>query len=174
MKHKEAKNDQVQTQRNAVCILYPQDEQEVQGIFSFTQEAAQQPVKIVGSLKNLQPNQAHGVSIHEYGDFYEIGNHYNPHNKQHGSPYYSEERHLGDLGNIKADQFGFGYYTLSNNQISLFGELSILGRSLAIHKNQDDMGQGESKISLVNGNSGSVVACGIIGIASKFINLQAK
>lgn len=44
-----------------------------------------------------------------------------------------EERHVGDLGNIKTNEEGVGYLALSDKFITLFGEHSILGRSVVIH-----------------------------------------
>ena len=35
---------------------------------------------------------------------------------------------------------------------------------LAIHEKMDDMGLGGDEMSLVNGNAGSRIACGIIGV----------
>lgn len=51
----------------------------------------------------------HGFHIHEKGDLSggckSAGGHYNPFGMTHGSRE-SEERHVGDLGNIEADENG--------------------------------------------------------------------
>ena len=49
--------------------------------------------------------------------------------------------------------------------ISLTGENSILGRSLVVHADPDDLGKGGHELSKSTGNAGARQACGIIGIA---------
>ena len=51
-----------------------------------------------------------------------------------------KERHVGDLGNIKTDEWGNGYYARADEYISLFGEFSVLGRSCVVHAGEDDLG----------------------------------
>jgi Cu-Zn family superoxide dismutase len=92
------------------------------------------------------------------------GAHYNPHNKLHGSPF-GEERHVGDLGNLMADPFGNAYMCLSDQQINLYGEYSIIGRSVVVRGNEDDLGRTKHADSVIDGNSGGVLACGVIGLA---------
>ena len=46
----------------------------------------------------------------------------------------------------------------------LFGQFSIIGRTIVLHQNQDDLGLGINAASLTTGNSGNRIACGIIGI----------
>lgn len=54
-----------------------------------------------------------------------------------------------------------------DQKISLIGPYSIIGRSLVINKNADDMGRGGNAESLVTGNAGPPVACGIIAVTNE-------
>jgi Cu-Zn family superoxide dismutase len=75
------------------------------------------------------------------------------------------ERHVGDLGNLISDASGNSYMCMDDNQISLFGEHSIIGRSVVVHDSEDDLGKKGDATSLLNGNSGARVACGVIGLS---------
>jgi len=111
------------TKRHAICILYP-NQSNVRGLASFSQDTISSPIKIAVSIKGLNPNGKHGIHIHEFGDLTQgcatAGPHFNPHNKKHGGPF-SEERHVGDLGNLTADPFGNSYMCFTDKQVSLFG-----------------------------------------------------
>ena len=93
----------------------------------------------------LKPNGEQGFHIHEFGDLSDGCNsacaHYNPFGKSHGCPG-TPERHVGDLGNLKTDLFGKAVYSTQDEVIELEGTHSIIGRSLIVHQNQDDCGQG--------------------------------
>ena len=52
----------------------------------------------------------------------------NPHNKTHGAPS-DEERHVGDLGNIKTDAQGNAKDTVQDKFIKLIGPESVVGVS---------------------------------------------
>ena len=120
------------------------------------------------SGKGLIPNGLQGFHIHEYGDLSEgcksACAHYNPFGKSHGCPG-RVNRHVGDLGNLKVDMFGQSNYTTTDDIISLSGDHSIIGRSLVIHKKEDDCGMGNNEESLKTGNAGERIACAVIGIA---------
>ena len=90
------------------------------------------------------------------------GPHYNPYNKTHGGPD-SQERHVGDLGNVEADSEGNATYELWDHQVTLFGEYSVLGRPCVLHRDEDDLGLGGHELSKTTGNAGPRVACGVIG-----------
>ncbi|CAG8478467.1 15698_t:CDS:2 [Acaulospora colombiana] len=92
------------------------------------------------------------------------GGHFNPFGKVHGAPE-DEERHVGDLGNVTADDGGNVKIIITDNKISLFGANTIVGRSVVVHKDVDDMGKGGAVDSLTTGNAGARLACGVIGIA---------
>lgn len=116
-------------------------------------------------LKGLAPNGVHGFHVHEFGDLSKLcdslGDHYNPLSKFHGGVLNSE-RHVGDLGNLVADESGN-----CNMTIRIPGKLDhFYGRSLVIHANEDDLGKKATVASKQNGTSGARIACGIIGRAA--------
>lgn len=90
------------------------------------------------------------------------GPHYNPYGLTHGGPNVAE-RHVGDLGNVIANESGNAEYHGEDSLITLFGKFSVLGRSCVLHAGEDDLGQGGHELSKTTGNSGGRVACGVIG-----------
>ena len=74
------------------------------------------------------------------------------------------ERHAGDLGNVQAGQDGVAKFDVSDSFISLSGERSILGRTMVVHADVDDLGKGGHELSKTTGNAGGRLACGVIGI----------
>ena len=52
--------------------------------------------------------------------------------------------------------------------VKLDGENSVLGRSIVVHKNEDDLGLGNHPDSKTTGNSGERVACGVIALSAPF------
>lgn len=115
-------------------------------------------VKIVGDFTGLTPGK-HGFHVHEHGecsgDFNSAGGHFNPTRKKHGGPD-SAERHVGDLGNIEADESGNAHYERVDTIISLSGSNSIVGKTIMIHAKEDDLKTDPS------GNSGVRIGCGVI------------
>ncbi|AJD09277.1 superoxide dismutase [Condylorrhiza vestigialis mutiple nucleopolyhedrovirus] len=147
----------------AICIISG----DVHGEVHFEQHAPEEIVYITGHLLNL-PRGLHGFHVHEFGDISNgctsAGEHFNPTHQQHGAPD-AAERHVGDLGNVRS--VGCTALTLinmSDNVISLYGPLSILGRSLVVHKDCDDLGLTDHPLSKTTGNSGGRLGCGIIGV----------
>ena len=82
-----------------------------------------------------------------------------------------KERHVGDLGNLKTDERGNAYWATTDPLIRLFGDSSVVGRSVVVHQDEDDLGRGGHADSLTTGHSGARVACGVIGLASSFKNI---
>ena len=68
-------------------------------------------------------------------------------------------QHVGDLGNVLADPDGRAVFRIMDRLVKVW---DIIGRSIVITENEDDLGTGESKLSAVDGNSGKRLACGII------------
>lgn len=54
---------------------------------------------------------------------------------------------------------------IQDKQISLTGAHSIVGRTLVVHADPDDLGAGGHELSKTTGNAGARIACGVIGLA---------
>lgn len=136
----------------------------VTGTIFFTQQDSK--VTVTGEITGLAPGQ-HGFHIHEFGDntngCTSAGAHFNPHGKTHGAPG-DEERHVGDLGNVTAGEDGKAKINMTDSMISLTGPLSIIGRTVVVHADVDDLGKGGVELSKTTGNAGGRLACGVIGI----------
>ncbi|RXG54574.1 Superoxide dismutase [Cu-Zn], partial [Armadillidium vulgare] len=71
-----------------------------------------------------------------------------------------EQKHVGDLGNIRVDDKGrFENQVISDDQVAFFGDGSIIGRSIVVHLKADDLGLGGDEESLKTGNAGARLAC---------------
>lgn len=124
----------------AVAIL----SEKVDGIVYFEQIEEESPTQVTAYFIDL-PAGKHGFHIHEFGDHSNgctsAGAHYNPLNTTHGSPYDSI-RHVGDMGNVVSKGEKETFFSLVDDSISLVGKYSVIGRSIVIHENEDDLGKG--------------------------------
>jgi Cu-Zn family superoxide dismutase len=149
----------------AISQIMTHDNKKVIGYIQFNE--MQNGTLITGVLDGLQKGE-HGMHIHEKGDptkcCAKLGDHYNPFKKNHGDRL-SSERHVGDLGNITFDENQQCNFSFMDNQVKLTGPYSVIGRSIIIHANKDDLGLGGNDASKINGNSGDRIAYGIIGYA---------
>ncbi|XP_046752013.1 superoxide dismutase [Cu-Zn] [Diprion similis] len=145
-----------------VCVLNG----EVKGTLFFEQAGDSSPVKVTGEVTGLKPG-LHGFHIHEFGDntngCTSAGPHFNPLGKEHGAPT-AEIRHVGDLGNIEAGKDGVAKVNITDKLIQLQGPHNILGRTVVVHADPDDLGLGGHELSKTTGNAGGRLACGVIGI----------
>ena len=120
------------------------------------------PTVIVGEIHGLTPG-VHGLHIHEYGNLSDgcksAGGHYNPDSVDHGD---INEGHVGDLGNITADEDGTARIEIVAPRVDLIGERSVVGRSFVVHADEDDLGKGGDAESLKTGNAGDRLGCGVI------------
>jgi Cu-Zn family superoxide dismutase len=113
----------------------------------------------------------HGFHIHEVGDCSapdasSAGPHFNPGSHEHGGPD-AEERHAGDLGNLDADADGEASYERMDTMLTFEGERSIIGRSVIVHVDPDDL------TSQPTGNAGGRVACGVIEVQETAVAVEA-
>ena len=145
--------------------------QKVFGSVVFEESNDLKSVKISVKLEGLTPG-LHGFHIHEAGN---IENnckgccaHFNPYGKSHGSPEDSE-RHVGDLGNVKADKDGKVNQVFYDKMIKLRGtKCNIVGRSVVVHTDEDNLGVPGDSESLKTGRAGSREACGVIGYLTAY------
>ncbi|KAI8994948.1 copper/zinc superoxide dismutase [Pilobolus umbonatus] len=147
---------------NAVAVLKGAD---VSGVVKFSQANENANTVIEATLTGLKPGK-HGFHIHEFGDntngCISAGPHYNPYGKTHGAPE-AAVRHAGDLGNIVADAKGEAKFKVEDNQIKLIGPYSVIGRTIVVHADEDDLGLGGHELSPATGNAGDRIACAVIG-----------
>lgn len=150
--------------QSAVAIVT--DNEQIKGVVRFSVIAEEKHTDgcvVDGVIDGLKPG-LHGLHIHECGDISKgcasLGKHYNPRNVRHGSPENDiDERHAGDLGNIEADCNGRAKFRFIDK---IVGVSEIIGRSVVVTENADDFGAGSNETSLIDGNSGARLACGII------------
>jgi len=143
----------------AICVLNPTKGNDVSGTILFAKSDS--GVYVTVNIKGLSPGK-HGFHIHEFGDCSaangtSAGGHYNPEGHDHSDPM-AEMRHAGDLGNVTANEEGIAHLEHFDKLIKLNGENSIIGRSIIVHADEDDL------TSQPTGNAGARVACGVIGV----------
>ena len=139
----------------------------VNGIVNFLQDKNELIIKY--KIYNLKDGK-HGFHIHKCGDLRQscksACDHFNPYNKCHGD-LNSHNSHAGDLGNIISKN-GLSKGIIKTKKVSIKPDLknNIIGRMIIVHENPDDLGKGNDKESLITGNAGARLACGIIGVVN--------
>jgi Cu-Zn family superoxide dismutase len=148
--------------KEAVAVI---DSGKIKGVVVFTQRENRVSISI--DIKSLKKNAKHGFHIHETGDLREgcksCCAHYNPENTEHGGIH---DGHAGDLGNITTDEHGVCKMSIATNKFVIN---EILGRSIIIHEDEDDLGLGKFDDSKTTGHSGTRIACAVIGIGKNGI-----
>ena len=133
----------------------------IQGVVIFKQKDNYVSISI--NIKGLSKHHKHGFHIHESGDLREgcksCCAHYNPYKTDHGG---LDGGHAGDLGNINTNENGVCSMNIKTDKFSVD---DILGRSIIIHEDEDDLGLGIESDSKTTGHSGARIVCSIIGIS---------
>ncbi|RUO32653.1 superoxide dismutase family protein [Aliidiomarina sanyensis] len=146
-------------QRSFSATLNPTEGNE--GLHGFVMfEDTADGVFVLAHVEGLDAGGVHGFHVHEYGDCSDpeamsAGGHFNPHGADHGSPQ-STERHVGDLGNLRADDAGIAHLEMIDTKLELSGPHSILGKSVIVHAQPDDYQ------TQPTGDAGARVLCGVI------------
>ena len=141
-------------------VMYAKSDSYAEGDISLKENNGK--VKMNVEMKGLTPGE-HAIHIHEKGDCSaadgtSAGGHWNPSDEKHGK-WGEHAFHMGDIGNLVADDKGFVSYEFETDKWCLGCDDStknIIGKSFIIHAGADDF---ESQPS---GNAGSRVACGVI------------
>ncbi len=146
----------------AIAVIHPTKGNTITGTVTFQKQP--NGTHIRAQLQGLAPGK-HGFHIHELGDCSCADamctkEHFNPTNQPHGG-LNSKKRHVGDMGNIIADEHGNATLDIVDNIIRLNGPQTIIGRSIIVHADEDDL------VSQPSGNAGSRIGCGVIGIAQE-------
>lgn len=145
----------------AICVLQPVGNSGVSGTLELTLTG--DVLRVAGTIEGLKPG-LHGFHVHEFGDLRDraagnsAGGHFSPLGHQHGRPD-ADVRHVGDLGNVRADEQGVAHVDIRDTVIKLSGADSVLGRCLVVHA-------GEDKFTQPSGDAGDRVAIGVIGVAA--------
>lgn len=144
--------------------VFNQPGQPVRGTVVFSEYYKK--IKIEVNLSGLKEGK-HGFHVHESGNMLDkceaCKGHFNPYNEVHGGRH-SKHRHVGDLGNIEVNSNGIAKETFYDSKIKLRGTKSnIIGRSLVVHEDEDNLGIPGDKESLINGKAGKRLGCAVIG-----------
>ena len=163
--------------RKGICLLKC-DKGHLHGIVFLKEIQEKGPVKFCVFVEGIEPG-LHGFHIHSRGN--EISGpdslceHFNPTNQTHGN-INTKRSHVGDLGNLVAfvgqikhkdgspTTTGIITTEFVAKRVRLSGPNSVFGRSLIVHENEDDLGEGHYEDSLTTGHSGKRVLWGIIGV----------
>lgn len=143
---------------HAIATLKPTKDSKVSGVVTFL--VVDNGVRVIADIDGLKPGN-HGFHVHEKGDCSapdgsSAGAHFDPeHKHQHASPE-NENRHVGDLGNVLADNRGHAHYDRVDKVIVLGGENTVIGRAIIVHSDADDFK------TQPTGNAGGRLACGVI------------
>lgn len=147
--------------------LMPTQGNETRGTVEFTRDGA--ALEITANLTGL-PAGEHGIHVHENGDCSapdgkSAGEHYAPEGGPHGAPTAGhDQHHLGDLGNIRADDSGAATLSTDDDELQLSGDRGVVGRAVVVHASADDFQ------TQPDGNSGTPLACGVVRMVSDSID----
>ena len=143
------------TVNKAQAVLKGSGKSKIKGVVHFTEENGKTTIEVIAEGIKAGP---HGFHIHEgkecVADFTSAGGHFNPTTKTHGAM--DAAHHAGDLGNVTADKNKKVQTTITSESLTFAGADSILGRTVIIHADRDDLK------SQPAGNSGKRIACGVI------------
>lgn len=141
----------------AVAYLKPANGSDVTGTVQFIPTSG--GIRVIAHVMNISPGE-HGFHVHEHGnlsapDLSSAGGHFNPTKDPHAGPD-AARRHVGDLGNLKAEANGVATLDRVDRHLRLDGEHSIIDRAVIVHAKPDDLK------SQPSGDAGDRLAGGVI------------
>lgn len=130
----------------------------IDGLVTFMPSEGRSEMKVSINISGLTPGE-HGFHIHTDPNCDNqgkaAGGHFNPQEVDHSGPRQASQ-HVGDLGNITANNKGDVDIEINNERLAFSGENNILNRAVVVHANADDL------VSQPSGDAGGRVACGVI------------
>ena len=143
----------------AIARIGEANESGLNGVAAFTQVG--DSVSLVVRLRNASQGE-HAVHIHEKGDCSapdgtSAGGHWNPTGVAHGK-WGEGEFHLGDLGNVSANEQGMARLQMTTNlwEMNTGSAIDVVGKAIVVHTGPDDF------TSQPSGNAGPRIGCGVI------------
>lgn len=138
----------------------PASDSNLSGTAVFTQNGDEVTLQV--DLEGLTPGD-HAIHVHEKGDCSapdakSAGGHWNPAGTEHGK-FDVEAFHMGDIGNLTANEEGKASLTFSTDKWCLDCEdemQNLMGRALIVHESADDF------TSQPTGNAGGRIGCLVI------------
>jgi Cu-Zn family superoxide dismutase len=163
--NKEEPVEVVEKTATATAQIAAKSNSTVSGTVAFTENDGK--VYMKADFTGLTPGE-HAIHIHENGDCSaedgtSAGGHWNPTKEEHGE-WEHKMFHKGDIGNLTADENGIASITKETDLwcISCEDETkNIIGKSIVVHKDADDMK------SQPSGNAGDRIGCGEIVLEQK-------
>ena len=167
---------------NAIAYFDPNSSHfkyKINGTVSFSQNSSDSKTSVSVNLIGFPPNKTFAMHIHSFGDLTNgcesAGGHFNPHKELHGNAViHGKKRHVGDLvNNVYSDRDGKVEVEFVDDLVQLFGFYTVIGRTVVIHENKDDLGifrdedSKRGELSRTTGNAGGRVACSVIGVCRK-------
>ena len=149
----------------AVCVLLDKNYSR-KGIVRFREHAS--GVEVFMKIWDI-PEGEHGFHIHKTGNMVEgahsLCEHFTINKKHTHGDLNDPDAHSGDLGNVVIGSDGYGEINLIAKFLHIRGDVSesILGRSVVVHDDRDDLGKGGFSDSKISGHSGGRLLYGVIG-----------
>ena len=131
-------------------------------------------VSIIGTFEGIGPG-LHGLKVHEWGDLEygckSVGDVFNPFGGAHGHSHMDMmDRRAGDCENIQGRWDTDAEYKNRDAMLMLSGPNSVIGRSMVVYQNGDDVGMTEhpgipGREERKRKGLGEPIACCVIGLA---------
>ncbi len=148
--------------RHAIAVLRCSKRQ-VHGVVRISELRPNGLLRFRIRVVNIPPGK-HGFHLHRSGNDLEgpsgLCAHYNPTEMTHGG-LNDPSAHRGDFGNLECDSDGICETSFISRYLTMD---EVLGRSLVVHEDEDDLGRGDWADSSTTGHSGARILWGIVGV----------